>query len=68
MPRQNTDDAVAAGVYGVPTFHIDGVLFWGDDLTGMMLNWLDDPEMLDKGEYKRLETLPTASTRKQSHV
>ena len=66
--RQNTDDAVAAGVYGVPTFHIDEVLFWGDDLTGMMLNWLDDPEMLDKGEYKRLETLPTASARKQSHV
>ena len=66
--KQNTDDAVAAGVYGVPTFRIGETLFWGDDLTGMMLDWLDDPAMLDKGEYKRLGEIPTASVRKQSHV
>lgn len=66
--RRNTEEAVAAGVYGVPTFQIGETLFWGDDLTGMMLDWLDDPEMLDKGEYKRLGEVPTASVRKQSHV
>jgi 2-hydroxychromene-2-carboxylate isomerase len=66
--RQNTDEAVAAGVYGVPTFRIGETLFWGDDLTGMMLDWLDDPGMLDRGEYKRLAEVPTASVRKQSHV
>lgn len=66
--RQNTDDAVAAGVYGVPTFRIGETLFWGDDLTDMMLDWLDHPQMLSKGEYKRHEDMPTASVRKQSHV
>ena len=29
--RQQTDDALAAGVTGVPTIAIDGEIFWGDD-------------------------------------
>jgi 2-hydroxychromene-2-carboxylate isomerase len=29
--RSATDDAHAAGVIGVPTLAVDGVLFWGDD-------------------------------------
>ena len=66
--RQSTDDAVAAGVYGVPTFRVGEALFWGDDLTGLMLDWLDNPEMLDQGEYRRLAEIPTASVRRQSHV
>jgi 2-hydroxychromene-2-carboxylate isomerase len=28
--RASTDDAVAAGVYGVPTFDAAGLLWWGD--------------------------------------
>lgn len=66
--RLNTEEAVAAGVYGVPTFRIGETLFWGDDLTGMMQDWLDDPKMLENGEYARLSDIPTASVRKQSHV
>ena len=66
--RRNTDNAVAAGVYGVPTFQVGETLFWGDDSTDMLLQYLDDPEMLDQEEYKRLANLPTSSVRKQSHV
>lgn len=29
--RANTDEALAAGVTGVPTVAVDGQLFWGDD-------------------------------------
>ncbi|MBR58585.1 MAG: hypothetical protein CMH54_11250, partial [Myxococcales bacterium] len=29
--RERTDEAVTLGVFGVPTFHIDGLLFWGQD-------------------------------------
>jgi 2-hydroxychromene-2-carboxylate isomerase len=29
--RQRTDEAVEAGVFGVPTFIVDGELFWGQD-------------------------------------
>jgi len=29
--RRNTDEAVAAGVFGSPTYVVDGELFWGQD-------------------------------------
>lgn len=29
--RTQTDEAIAAGVFGVPSFLVDGELFWGDD-------------------------------------
>jgi 2-hydroxychromene-2-carboxylate isomerase len=29
--RQQTDDALAEGVTGVPTVAVDGELYWGDD-------------------------------------
>jgi 2-hydroxychromene-2-carboxylate isomerase len=29
--QQRTADAIAAGVFGVPTFELDGELFWGHD-------------------------------------
>ena len=29
--RANTDDAVARGVFGAPTFFVDGEMFWGND-------------------------------------
>ncbi len=32
--RAATDTAIAAGVFGVPTFDVDGELFWGQDALG----------------------------------
>jgi 2-hydroxychromene-2-carboxylate isomerase len=29
--RKETDEAVAKGVFGVPTVLVDDKLFWGDD-------------------------------------
>ena len=66
--RKNTDGAISAGVYGVPTFQIGNTLFWGDDMTDMIRDWLDDPEMFNEGEYKRLASMSTASVRKQSQI
>ncbi len=55
------------GVYGVPSFLIDGQLFWGDDMFDMMLEWLNDPSMLDHPEAKRITALePAAERRRQS--
>ena len=55
----NTDEAIAAGVFGVPTFRIGDDLFWGNDSTETLLDYLDDPEMFTRGEYPRLATLPS---------
>lgn len=56
--RANTDAALARGVFGVPTLEIGGELFWGDDATGMIEDWLVDPARFSRGEYARLASLP----------
>ncbi|MFT3808191.1 2-hydroxychromene-2-carboxylate isomerase [Arenimonas sp.] len=62
----NGAEAIALGVYGVPTLNIDGRLFWGNDATGMALQYLDDPIGFDDDEMRRIESLPEAVQRRRS--
>ena len=62
--RRSTEEAIATGVYGIPTFRIGAELFWGDDATGMMLDYLADPNLFETGEYKRVSHLPVGTQRK----
>ncbi len=66
--RANTDEAIARGVFGIPTFVIDEEIFWGDDATEMMLDFLADPELFRRGDLGRLGDLPTAAVRKESRL
>jgi 2-hydroxychromene-2-carboxylate isomerase len=66
--RRNTEDAVARGVFGIPTFAIDGELFWGDDVTDMMLDFLENPNLFKQGDLARLTELPIAAQRKESRL
>jgi 2-hydroxychromene-2-carboxylate isomerase len=63
--RTNTDNAIAAGVFGVPTLRVGGELFWGNDASGMAEEWLDDPRRFDSAEYQRLRTLPLGVERRR---
>jgi 2-hydroxychromene-2-carboxylate isomerase len=56
--KLNGDRAAAAGVFGVPTFVIDGEVFWGVDATGMVLDYLSDPQRFWRDEYGRVAHLP----------
>lgn len=38
--RSNTDEALALGVFGVPTFAVDDKLFWGVDALPMLRQYL----------------------------
>ena len=38
--RATTDAAIARGCFGVPTFDVDGELFWGQDALGHVAAWL----------------------------
>lgn len=38
--KTNTNDAVARGVFGVPTFEVEGHLFWGVDSIPMLQQYL----------------------------
>ncbi len=66
--RRNTDEAIARGVFGIPTFVIEDELFWGQDVTGMMLDYLRDPELFRRGDLARLGDLPIAAERKESRL
>jgi len=62
--RANGDAALAAGVFGVPTFEVDGQLFWGVDATSMLRAYLDDPTLFEDPEMRRVSHLPAAIQRR----
>lgn len=61
--RAATEQAVARGVFGVPTFYINGQLFWGNDATDFAAAYLVDPGMLTAEEFKRADTTPVGVSR-----
>ena len=61
--RRNGEEALAAGVFGVPTLVVDGRLFWGFDATAMALDYLRDPAWFESPEMKRLDALPVGASR-----
>ena len=62
--RRGTEEAAKRGVFGVPTFAIGDELFWGLDATDLVLDYLNDPGLLETGEYARIANLPIAQARK----
>lgn len=66
--RTNTEEATSRGVFGVPTFAVDEELFWGDDMTDMLFDYLADPDGFTGGEWSRLGDLPEAARRKESRL
>ncbi|MAY63234.1 MAG: hypothetical protein CML29_13580 [Rhizobiales bacterium] len=56
--RANTDQAIATGVFGVPSFvagdngHIE--IFWGVDSFEMLKAWLGERGMFDRDPYRTL--------------
>jgi 2-hydroxychromene-2-carboxylate isomerase len=66
--RHNTEAAAERGVFGVPTFVVGGEIFWGEDVTGLMLDFLGDPGLFTRGELGRLGDLPVAAARKESRL
>ena len=60
----NGREALARGVYGVPTFDTGKELFWGLDATGMLLDYLEHPGMFDDAEMQRIANLPVGAARK----
>ena len=61
--RRNTEAAIEAGVFGVPTLAIDGELFWGNDTHPLVAAVLDDPGLLDRPDWQQAVALPVAVQR-----
>ncbi len=62
--RTSTEGALAAGVFGVPTLVVDGDLFFGQDATPFALAALAQPQLLEEGEYARVESIPVGVQRR----
>jgi 2-hydroxychromene-2-carboxylate isomerase len=56
--RANTESAIAAQIFGVPTLQIGTEIFWGNDASPMIEDYLANPERFADAEYERIATLP----------
>jgi len=61
---RNTAEAVAAGVWGVPTFEVNGELFWGADSVSFMNAFLADPTLLASPDMQRAATAEIGAERR----
>jgi 2-hydroxychromene-2-carboxylate isomerase len=61
--RGNTDAAIEARLFGVPTLQIGDELFWGADALPMARAYLDDPAMFTSGEMLRVATMGASASR-----
>jgi 2-hydroxychromene-2-carboxylate isomerase len=62
--RSNTEDAAARGVFGVPSFVLDGEVFWGADAIEFVTAFLRDPAVLRNDEMRRVDAMPVGAARK----
>ncbi len=61
--RQNTESAIAAGVFGVPGFMLDGEVFWGFDSIDFLLACLDNPDLLKSAGMLAADSMPEGAQR-----
>jgi 2-hydroxychromene-2-carboxylate isomerase len=61
--RRNTDEAIALGVFGVPTLMVRGELFWGVDATQMAADYAAAGCRWTDPEFARAALLPAGATR-----
>ena len=61
--RKNTEEAAARGVFGVPSFVVDGEVFWGADAVDFVKAFLANPAIVRNDEMRRLDGLPVGAAR-----
>jgi 2-hydroxychromene-2-carboxylate isomerase len=61
--KQHTESAIAAGVFGVPTFEVEGKLFWGQDALPMLRACLEDDPWFAGGAWEQAAQVVAGVTR-----
>jgi 2-hydroxychromene-2-carboxylate isomerase len=61
--RRNTDEAIARGVFGVPTLAIGEELFWGVDATAMAAEYVAAGCSFADPEMARVDAIPPGAER-----
>lgn len=63
--RENGEQAIAAGVFGVPSAVVDNRVFWGQDATEMLVAWLQRDPFFDSALLRSAQTLPQGVQRQK---
>lgn len=63
--KQNGDEAIALGIFGVPTFVVDREIFWGHDRMPLLLEFLQGKIVFDEALIARALARPRAADRKE---
>ena len=53
-------------MFGVPTFVVEGQVFWGGDASDMLLDFIKDPQLFNTEEMKRISSMPMGLIRDKS--
>ena len=61
--KANTEEAIARGVFGVPTLAVDDKLFWGLDALPMLADYLRAAPWFDGGGWQAASQLPVGVAR-----
>ncbi len=64
--KSNTDSAIAAQVFGVPSMQVDGDVLWGLDALPMLRQHLEGDAWFNSADWKGASGLPVG-TRRKSH-
>lgn len=59
----NGEEALAKGIFGVPTFWVEGEIFWGLDSWEFFKDYLKNPGLLRTAEMKRCREIPVGASR-----
>ena len=62
--RRQTEEALARGVFGIPTMFVDGELFWGLDSFGHLERFLGGEDPVDLAQLAQWAELPAQATRR----
>lgn len=63
--RAHTAEAMALGVFGVPTFAVDGKLFWGFDALPMLRDYVHGEAWFAGPQWDAAAQLPAGSVRQR---
>jgi 2-hydroxychromene-2-carboxylate isomerase len=65
--RANSDDAVARGMFGVPTMLVDDQMFWGCDSLPHLAYYLAHGDVVPAAMIETWEHLPAAAVRTRAN-
>jgi 2-hydroxychromene-2-carboxylate isomerase len=61
--RDNTQEAISEGVFGVPSISVEGEVFWGLDSFAHLERYLAGQDPLDQELMNKWESLPASASR-----